>query len=143
MVRKRGWLRCSLTVEMSFLMPLILLLLMSCILGIFYFHDKNILAGAAYETAAVAGTKIREKEKTDAAELEMLFRERAKGKCILFPVPAAVVEIKSQEITVKASVRRGRFGLSVEKKIPVTEPEKTIRDRKRLKEIGNGTKNHD
>ena len=143
MVRKRRWLRGSLTVEMSFLMPLILLLLMSCILAIFYFHDKNILAGAAYETAAVAGTKIREKEKTDAAELEALFQERIQGKCILFPTPDAQVEIKRQEITVRANVQRGRFGLSVEKKIPVTEPEKTIRDRKRLKEIGNGTKNHD
>ena len=141
-MRKKG-LEASFTVEMSAVAPLCLLLVAACILVFFYFHDKNILAGAAYETAAVAGTKIREKEKTDAAELEALFQERIQGKCILFPTPDAQVEIKRQEITVRASVQRGRFGLSVEKKIPVTEPEKTIRDRKRLKEIGNGTKNHD
>lgn len=108
----------------------------------FYFHDKNILAGAAYETAAVAGTKIREKEKTDAAQIEALFYERTEGKCILFPTPEVSIEIGDREIIVTAAARRGEFGLSVEKKIPVTEPEKTIRDRKRLKEIGNGTKNY-
>ena len=41
-------LKGSMTVEMSFLMPIILLLLMNSILAAFYFHDKNILAGAAY-----------------------------------------------------------------------------------------------
>lgn len=142
MVRRTRWMRGSLTVEMSYLMPLTLLLLMSSILAIFYFHDKNILAGAAYETAAVAGTKIREKEKTDTAQIEALFYERTEGKYILFPTPEVSIEIGDREIIVTAAARRGEFGLSVEKKIPVTEPEKTIRDRKRLKEIGNGTKNY-
>lgn len=47
-------LKGSMTVEMSFLMPIILLLLMNSILAAFYFHDKNILAGAAYETAVIS-----------------------------------------------------------------------------------------
>ena len=97
MRRKRIWLTGSLTVEMSLLMPLILLLLMSSILAVFYFHDKNILAGAAYETAAVAGTRAREEEGADAGEMEALFRERAEGKCILFPTPSASVEITDAE----------------------------------------------
>ena len=60
-VRKN--LKGSMTVELSFLMPIILLLIMSSILAAFYFHDKNVLAGAAYETAVVGSTKIREKDK--------------------------------------------------------------------------------
>ena len=36
-------LKGSMTVEMSFLMPIILLLIMSSILASFYFHDKNII----------------------------------------------------------------------------------------------------
>ena len=148
MVReKRIWLAGSLTVEMSLLMPLILLLLMSSILAVFYFHDKNILAGAAYETAAVAGTRAREEEGTEAGEMEALFRERAEGKCILFPTPSASVEITEAEVTVSARVSRGRFGLTVEKKMAVTHPEKEIRDRKRLIDTGeaiiNGTKDND
>lgn len=147
MRRRRIWLTGSLTVEMSLLMPLILLLLMSSILAVFYFHDKSILAGAAYETVAVAGTRAREEEGADAGEIEALFRERAEGKCILFPTPSASVEITDAEVTVSARVSRGRFGLTVEKKMAVTHPEKEIRDRKRLIDTGeaiiNGTKNND
>ena len=84
------------------------------------------------ETAAVAGTRAREEEGADAGEMEALFRERAEGKCILFPTPSASVEITDAEVTVSARVSRGRFGLTVEKKMAVTHPEKEIRDRKRL-----------
>ena len=50
------------TVEMSFLMPMILFLIMGCILAVFYYHDKNILGAAAYETAVVGRTKAREND---------------------------------------------------------------------------------
>ena len=49
------------TVEMSFLTPIIMLLVMSSIYAFFYYHDKNIIAGAAYETAVVGSNKAREK----------------------------------------------------------------------------------
>ncbi len=136
-------LKGSMTVEMSFLVPMILLLIMSSILAAFYFHDKNILAGAAYETAAVGSTKIREKEKVTAEELETLFRERMTGKCILFAGSSVAVNIEKTQITIKASAHKGRFGLSVIKKAAVTEPEKHIRDIRRVKEIADGAKDHD
>ena len=53
----------SMTVEMSLLMPIILFLILNCILTVFYFHDKNIIAAAAYETSVVGSTKMREAEK--------------------------------------------------------------------------------
>ena len=87
MRRKRIWLTGSLTVEMSLLMPLILLLLMSSILAVFYFHDKNILAGVAYETAAVAGTRAREEEGWHAGEMEALFRGAGRGE--MYPISHA------------------------------------------------------
>ena len=81
------------TVEMSFLMPIIMLLVMSSIYAFFYYHDKNIIAGAAYETAVVGSNKAREKPDSqtgtgdrsgaDVAELETLFQSRVNGKCIL------------------------------------------------------------
>ena len=38
-----------------------MLLVMSSIYAFFYYHDKNIIAGAAYETAVVGSNKAREK----------------------------------------------------------------------------------
>ncbi len=138
------WLRGSMTVEMSFLMPILLMLIMSCIFATFYFHDKNILAGAAYETAVVGSTKMREKDKIADSELKELFRERVGRKCILFAGSSAEIAIGKKDICVTASARKGRFAVSVMKKAAVTEPEEYIRNLRRLKEIGkgNGTKNH-
>ena len=73
---KKYKLQGSMTVEMSFLMPMIMFLIMGCILAVFYYHDKNILSGAAYETAVVGSTKARAKDGIKEGELEMLFYQR-------------------------------------------------------------------
>ena len=74
-MRKKG-LEASFTVEMSAVAPLCLLLVAACILVFFYFHDKNILSGAAYETATTGSIKAREKDGVEPGELEALFAQR-------------------------------------------------------------------
>ena len=98
-LKMNGWakdckLQGSMTVEMSFLMPMILFLIMGCILTVFYYHDKNILSGAAYETAVVGSTKAREKDGVKEGELETLFYERVKNKCIMFVCPQVSVNVE-------------------------------------------------
>lgn len=130
------------TVEMSLIAPLILFLLMSSIFGVFYFHDKNIIAGAVYETVVVGGTKAREKEGADAGELEQLFQERIKGKCILFDEASVSVDVRDDEIEVTASGFGRGMKVSVSRRIYVTGPEKKIRDIRRTKGLGNGAKSN-
>lgn len=125
----------SMTVEMSFLMPIILFLIMGCILAMFYYHDKNILSGAAYETVVVGSTKAREKDGVEERELETLFYQRAKGKCIIFAQPQAVVRIGEKEIEVTAQASRRYMKVSILKRAVVTEPEKYIRNRRRIGSI--------
>ena len=129
-VKSRGCLKGSLTVEMSFLMPMILFLIMGCILAAFYYHDKLILTGAAYETAVAGSTKARVK----AGQLESLFVQRVKGKCILASNAQANVKVRKDEIEVNAIASYGQMKISVVTKAAVTEPEKHIRDMQRLKE---------
>ena len=104
-IDKKHALNGSFTVEMSLLMPMILFLVMGCVLACFYYHDKNIIAGAAYETAVVGSTKAREKDGIQEAELKALFQERV-GK---------------------------KMSLAVESRAAVTEPERYIRDIRRIK----------
>lgn len=139
----KRWARGSMTVEMSFLMPMILLMIMSGILASFYFHDKNIIAGAAYETAVVGSTKMREEKGVTTAELQALYQERIGGKCILFPESKARISLAEEEISVEAEGKRGRFGVSVSKKAAVTKPEEHIRNLRRIEEISNGTNGDD
>ena len=131
-------LKGSMTVEMSFLMPMIMFLIMGCILAVFYYHDKNVLSGAAYETAVAGSTRMRERDGIDEGELEALYAERTEGKCILFAGSSAQVSVGEKEIVVEATARKGRFMLSVLKKAAVTDPEKYIRDRRRMKEVIDG-----
>ena len=74
--RKQRWLKGSFTVEMAFLIPMILFLIMGCIRISFYYHDKNIIAGAAYETAVAGSTKVREKDGISESELNALFKKK-------------------------------------------------------------------
>ena len=144
--------RCSVrgyTVEMSFLTPIIMLLVMSSIYAFFYYHDKNIIAGAAYETAVVGSNKAREKpgsqtgtgdkSGTDAAELETLFQSRVNGKCILLSTIQGQVTVEGDEVCVRAQGTWRKMKVSVEKRAAITEPEKKLRDIKKIKEFVNGT----
>ena len=62
----------SFTIEASFVVPIILMVFMASVYIIFYFHDKNILSGAAYETAVVGSERKSYKKE----ELEAYFRRR-------------------------------------------------------------------
>ncbi len=129
------------TVEMSFLMPMILLLIMSSILGVFYYHDKNIIAGAAYETAVVGAVKARERDGVDTRELEKLFEERVGDKCILFDGAQVTASAGDDEIEILARGERRGMSISVLKRMPVTDPERKIRDYcsyRTLQVTGNG-----
>ena len=131
------------TVEMSYLMPVVLLLIMSSIFGIFYFHDKNIISGAAYETTVVGSTKAREEAGVEEGELEALFNERVGNKCIILDRVQVFVSIGDNEIEIRGTATGRGMTVSFLKRMPVTDPEKKIRDVRRLKGIGNGAENND
>ena len=120
-------LNASFTVEMSVIAPLALFLIMGCILVIFYYHDRNILSAAAYETAVVGGTKAREKEGADAGELETLFRDRVRGKCILLSQARAGVTVSEEAVRVDVTASGAGMRMSLSRQAAVTDPEKEIR----------------
>lgn len=130
---KKYKLQGSMTVEMSFLMPMIMFLIMGCILAVFYYHDKNILSGAAYETAVVGSTKARAKDGIKEGELEMLFYQRAKDKCIIFSYPQVLVKTEKEKIEVTVNATKKYMKVSIIKRAAITDPEKKIRDFRRLK----------
>lgn len=128
----------SMTVEMAYIMPLFGMLFYICVIVIFYYHDKNIITGCAYETVVVASTKAREKDGISAEMVHALFRERVKGKCILFPDAWADAVVGEAQIDIQVLARNKSMKLLVRQSAEVTDPEKYIRDMQRLKTIGKG-----
>lgn len=116
--------------EMACLLPVVMMVLVISVLGLFYFHDKNLLSACAYETAVVGSTRAREEGGVEEGILQQLFQERIRGKCILFGEITADIAVGKEEITVKAIASRKQMKVSVLQKARVTQPENWIRSRK-------------
>ncbi|MCI8582696.1 MAG: pilus assembly protein [Dorea sp.] len=120
------------TVEMTYIVPVILLIFFLSIMGIFYFHDKEVIAACAYEAAVVGSAKAREKDGVTEGTVKAIFEERVNGKCILFGEVSGSAEVSEERIVVKASASRGRMRLFVSETASLTEPEETIRKYRKL-----------
>lgn len=130
-ILKKGY-QGSLTVEAAYLMTILGMVLAASIIILFYFHDKNIISSCAYETAVVGSTKAREKEGVDSDILVQAFRERIHGKCILFPDADVEVQVGEKQIVVFAYSQRKGMSVSVKHTMKVTDPEKYIRDLRKI-----------
>ena len=84
-------------------------------------------------------TGTGDKSGTDAAELETLFQSRLNGKCILLSTIQGQVTVEGDEVCVRAQGTWRKMKVSVEKRAAITEPEKKLRDIKKIKEFVNGT----
>ncbi len=120
------------TIEMAYIVPFILSVFFLSIMGIFYYHDKALTAAAAHETAAIAGTKSREKDEVTETVVSTIFEERIKGKCIVFGNPRVNVKVDKDQFTVTADASKGRMKLSVEETSCITKPEEKIRSYRKL-----------
>lgn len=133
MRQERMELKGVITIEMSYLLPVIFVLFSMIVYTVFYYHDKNILIGAAGETAVV-GTQIQRKpDETGQTDMESFFQERIRGKLILFGGADVTVDVSEDWVCVSAAARKRGMSLNVTQKAEVTEAEKTIR-RKRIAE---------
>lgn len=126
--RKKG----SFTIEAAILIPLLFFLFAATIHVFFYYHDKNILAGAAYETAVV-GTERTEWEEE---ELKQYYYNLITGKLLWFP--GASVEIEETEDEMIVSVKAQYRGMQVRAKAVMadTHPETAIRIKENMYENG-------
>lgn len=120
------------TVEMAFIIPVILFVFFLSIMGIFYYHDKDIISACAYEAAVVGSTKAREKDGVTSDLVTAVFEERVRGKCILFGSVNGSAQIDEERIVIRASAFRGKLEVSVMKTASITEPERKIRKYRRL-----------
>ena len=107
---RKKYVKGSAVIEMSYIMPLFLLLFLFITYTVFYYHDKLVLNGAAAETA-VLGAQL----------------ERIKGKLIYMTDVEISVQRDEDEITVSAAARKSVMKLDICQKAAIAEPEEKIR----------------
>lgn len=123
---KKNYVNGSTVVEAAYLFPLIMIVWMLILFALFYYHDKNILAGAAYETVVV-GSELAHENEIPEGRLSRYFQERIQGKLIFFGGASVVVNADQNCIEVSAKASAKNMSLAIEKRAAVTEPEKKIR----------------
>ena len=125
-------LRGSFTVEATYIIPLILIVIGVAMYLLFYYHDKNVLLGTAHETAAY-GAGLR---KTDEDALENYFSSRIKGKLLLFSSLENEIKVEEEKVTFICHAKKGELSLQVACSVQRTEPEDYIRSIRKMKKIG-------
>lgn len=130
-------LRGSFTIEASFIIPIILLVLGVMLYVLFYYHDKNVLLGTVHETAAYGASL----EQTDADTLENYFVTRIKGKLLLFTRVEKEITVKDEEVSITCEASKSRMELQVQCSVERTDPEDCIRSVRKMKKIGEGIGN--
>ena len=119
-------LKGSAVVEMSYIIPMILVLFVMIIHAVFYYHDKVILSGAACETAAVSAQEKR-RYGTREFDPEAFLTERIRGKLILLTVGEISITENDNETAVEVSAGRSFMKLNICQKAVAAEPEEVIR----------------
>lgn len=131
MVKLKG----STVVEMAYLMPVVLLCWMAVIFALFYYHDKNIIGGAAYETAIVGSEEWRWQKEIEDGKMEQYFQKRIENKLIFFDTVSVETAVVKDEFEVTAGAKKRKMRVSVKRSAALTVPEEKIRRKKVLQEI--------
>ena len=121
--------------EMSYLMPIILMVFLMTIYSVFYYHDKNILLGAASETAILGTQMERKPDEKGKTDLEAFFQERIQGKLVFFSGAQVSVSISSDQVKVSVSAQKGHMKIKAVQKASVVVSEKKIRQKKIIEKL--------
>lgn len=122
----------SATVEMAYIMPVVLFTFVVLIYVLFYLHDKNIINGALYETVVVGCQKQRWEEEDIEGQMSKLFQERISGKLIFFPGADVEIKLGKEVITATACSEKRKMVIHAVQKGKIVRPEKFIRDLRRI-----------
>lgn len=124
-IKKYREVQGVITVEMAYLMPIIFMVFVLVVYTSFYYHDKQILLGAAAETATIGAQQKR--WPGEGVDAEQLCRERIGGKLILFAETEVTTSVTKEWVDVDIYARKKKMKLYIRQRAPVVNPEKKIR----------------
>lgn len=122
-VRYKG----STSIELSMMMPVILLVIVAVVNAGFYYHDKNVIYGKVFELGAIAWQQERLPSGLDVVELEIHYQESVEGKLLLFPEVTCDVKEESSGISITVTGSKGIMSIKVYRDVPIHYGEQNIR----------------
>ena len=120
-------------------MPIVLLTWILVIFSLFHFHDKTIIAGAAYESAIVGAELWNDEEENKTLKIERYFQERIRGKLLFYQTVNSEIFLEKTKVRVTAFATRNMMNINVEQQAAITVPEQEIIKWQHWKENVEGT----
>lgn len=133
MIREKKY-KASVTVEMSYIIPIILLVIVILIRVSFYFHDKIVLSGLVGETL-VTGTQYVREQGRERVDLEMFFKNRMRNKLLILHVDEVDVLEKNKNIRLKVNAKKHKMQLHLEQNTNIIRPEEILRKKRKWEEL--------
>lgn len=128
----------SMTIEISYIMPVVFLVFVMTVLCTFYFHDKCILHGIAYEAGIIGSQNHKSSESISTEELATTMIENNKNKFVLFDSFDMNITENNEWLIVEVWAKTDRFSISTSRSIPLVNHEKTVRNINKIGSIING-----
>lgn len=125
-------LRGSFTTEAAVIMPLVIGMFAVLISMLFYYHDKNIVTGAAYEIVTVGSCDSG----LTKEELSVQLQERLNGKLLLFSRIHVNIRIDKTKLIIYCQAVKNGMVMKVNISMSRTEPERYIRNIRRFQKLG-------
>jgi len=125
--------KASATVEIALIIPIVFLMFVLIVFAIFYYHDKNIINAAAYESSVVASNKLHESDAITEEEIIALLKSRIGNKCILLSCENESVTITKDKVAIQVVASKGNMKTKIVQSAAVTKPERQIREIKKWK----------
>ena len=126
-------MKASATIEVTYIMPVILLVFMVAVHSGFYYHDKNILQGTIYEATIIGAQQYRLEDSVDSESVRLFVEEKCKGKLLFFNLASLTIKEEKNEVRIEATMKKRGMSIKIQKSMPLLKQENHIRDLRRVK----------
>ena len=123
-------MKAVLTIELSYLFVILFSIFVMVVYTVFYYHDKNILLGAAGETAVLWAQLERRPDEYTGGSLEAFYQERINGKLIFFSGVSVSANQTEEEVEITVFAQKGIMKVTVYGEAAIVRPEEKIRKKR-------------
>ena len=124
----------SITVEMSYVLPMIVIIIFVLIYTVFYYHDKAVLSGAVAETVEQGIEDVRN-DNNDRTDLKVYLKNRIGNKLIWLKVSKINISKTSNRVKVSVLAEKKFFKTKVYLEGSVPYPEERLREKKKVEDL--------
>jgi hypothetical protein len=125
--KEKGSLKGSITVEMTYVLPVIFLVFLSIVWTAMYYYDRSCLQRIASEIAITGALNQRESIEEN---LKTQCEERARSRLLMLELDHVEVNLYRSYVEVVIGAQKNWMDVTVRQQVPIMIPEDSIRKMK-------------